>query len=145
SSRSCARDAYRSAARYARRPSVRTAAVAEGDGGDEAPLRALRVRANPDTRLRGHGALPADVRRRLRHRPEGDVHVRRPRRPVADAAPGGNGADLPRLRRAWNASRAAAGEALHDRADVPLLGSTTRPVSRALPAVAREHRLVGSR
>ena len=29
----------------------------------------------------------------LRRRPEGDVHVRRPLRPVADAAPGGDGAD----------------------------------------------------
>ena len=40
--------------------------------------------------------------------------------PLADAAPGGHGADLPRLRRARDAPRAAAGEALHDRADVPL-------------------------
>ena len=39
-----------------------------------------------DARLRGHGAVRAHVRRGLRRRPEGDVHVRGPRRPLADAA-----------------------------------------------------------
>ena len=52
----------------------------------------------------------------LGRRAEGDVHVHRPLRPLADAAAGGHGADLPRLRRARPAPRAAAGEALHDRA-----------------------------
>ena len=40
--------------------------------------------------------------------------------PLADAAAGRDGADRTRLRRARTAPRAAAGEALHDRADVPL-------------------------
>ena len=46
--------------------------------------------------------------RRLRHRAEGDVHLRGPRRPLADAAPGRHGADLPRVPRARHAPRAAA-------------------------------------
>ena len=57
-------------------------------------------RPHPDARLRGHRALRAHLRRRLRHRPEGDVHLHRPLRPLADAAPGGDRADLPRLPRA---------------------------------------------
>ena len=43
--------------------------------------------------VRGHRALPADVGRGLRRRAEGDVHVRGPRRPLADAAPRGHRAD----------------------------------------------------
>ena len=39
----------------------------------------------------------AHVRPGLRRRPEGDVHVRGPRRTVADAASRGDGADLPRV------------------------------------------------
>ena len=77
-------------------------------------------RRDPDARLRGHGALRPHVRRGLRRRAEGDVHLRRPRRPLADAAPRGDRADLPRVRRARPPPRAAAAEALHDRADVPL-------------------------
>ena len=61
-----------------------------------------------------------------------------PLRPLVDAAAGGDGADLPRVRRARAAPRAAAAEALHDRADVPLrrrpagaaTASTGRPPSR---------------
>ena len=86
-------------------------------------------------------ALRAHVRRGLGRRAEGDVHVRRPRRPLADAAAGGDGADLPRLRRARHAPRAAAGEALHDRADVPLRRAAARPLPRALAALARGDRL----
>ena len=41
-------------------------------------------------------------------------------RPLADAAAGGDGADRARVRRARPPPRAAAAEALHDRADVPL-------------------------
>ena len=84
-------------------------------------------RRDPDAGLRGHRALRAHVGRGLGRRAEGDVHVHRPLRPLADAAAGGDGADLPRLRRARPAPRAAAAEALHDRADVPL---------RARPAAA---------
>ena len=137
SSRSSARDAHRGAARHARRPPVRPAALAEGDGRDGAAVRALRLPPDPDAGVRGHRALQAHVRRGLRHRAEGDVHLRGPRRPLAHAAPGGHGADLPRLRRARHAPRAAAGEALHDRADVPLRGAAARPLPRALAALAR--------
>ena len=48
-------------------------------------------------------------RRGLRRRPEGDVHVRGPRRPLADTASRGDGADLPRLPSARHAPGAAAG------------------------------------
>ena len=77
----------------------------------------------------------------LGRRPEGDVHVRRPLRPLADAAAGGDGADLPRLRRARPAPRAAAAEALHDRADVPLRRARPRALPRALAALGRGDRL----
>ena len=55
-----------------------------GDG--RRRLRGLRLPADHDAGLRGHRALRADLGRGLGHRPEGDVHVHRPRRPLADAA-----------------------------------------------------------
>ena len=87
------------------------------DGGGD---RALRLGPHPDARLRGHRPLRAHVGRGLRRRAQGDVHVHRPQRPLADAAPGGHRADRARLPRARPAPRAAAGEGVHDRADVPL-------------------------
>ena len=77
----------------------------------------------------------------LGRRPEGDVHVRGPRRPLADAAAGGDGADLPRLPPARPAPRAAAAEALHDRPDVALRPAAEGPLPRALAAVGRGDRL----
>ena len=59
-------------------------------------------------------------------------------RPLARAPPRGHRADLPRVPRARHAPRAAAGEALHDRADVPLRRPAARPLSRALAALARD-------
>ena len=95
------------------RPSSRS-----GGGSRARPsaLRALRLPPDPDARLRGHRALRPHVGRGLGRRPEGDVHLRGSRRPLADAACGGDGADLPGVSRARPASRAAAAEALHDRA-----------------------------
>ena len=87
-------------------------------------------RPHPDARLRGHRALHAHVRRGLRRRPEGDVHVRRPRRPLADAAPGGHRADLPRVLEHGLHREPQPHEALHDRADVPL----RPPAARAATA-----------
>ena len=114
-------------------------------GEAERLLRALRLPADPDAGLRGHRALRADVGRGLGRRAQGDVHVRRPRRPLADAAAGGHGADLPRLPRARPPPRAAAAEALHDRADVPLRPPRQRPLPRALAALGRGDRLGRSR
>ena len=141
-SRSCARERHegaedRGAARHARHPAGRAAALAEGDGGDGAPVRALRLPAHPDTRVRGRRPLPAHVRPGLGHRPEGDVHLRGPERPLARAPARGHGADLPRLPRARDAPRAAAGEALHARDDVPLRQAPARALPRALPALRR--------
>ena len=100
----------------------------------------VRLPADRDPGVRGHGALRADVRRRLGRRAEGDVHVRGPVRPLADAASRGDRADLPRVRRARHAPRAAAGEALHDRADVPLSAPQQGPLPRALAALRRGDR-----
>ena len=55
--------------------------------------------------------------------------------------PGGDRADLPRVRRARHAPRPAAREALHGRADVPLRGSAAGPLPRALAALRRGDRL----
>ena len=118
--------ANRAAARNARRRSHRPAAVAPRGRRGGAAVRALRLPADPDSGLRGHRALRADVRRGLGRRAEGDVHVRGSRGPVAHPAPGGDRADLPRLRRARDASRPAAREALHHRSDVPVLGTAER-------------------
>ena len=60
----------------------------------------LRLRARRDADLRGHGALRADVGPGLGRRPEGDVHVRGPERPLADAAARGHRAGRARLPRA---------------------------------------------
>ena len=99
------------------RPTRRGGSVVAHDRGDAAPL---RLAAHPDAGLRGHRALRAHVGRGVRRRAQGDVHVRRPQRPLADAAPGGHRADRARVPRARPAPRAAAGEGVHDRADVPL-------------------------
>ena len=71
---------------------------------------------------------------------EGDVHVRRSVGPFADASAGGDGADLPRLRRARPAPRATAGEALHDRVDVPLQRAGQGPAPGTLAGVGRGDR-----
>ena len=68
----------RAAARHARHPPVRAAALAARDGRDGAALRALRLPADPDAGLRGHGPLRAHVGPGLGRRAEGDVHVHRP-------------------------------------------------------------------
>ena len=116
----------RAPARHARRHPCRAAALAAGDDGDRATLRALRLPPDHDARVRGHRSLRADVGGRLRRRAEGDVHVRRPLRPLADAPPRGHRADLPRVRRARVPARAAAREALHDRVDVPVRRARAR-------------------
>ena len=116
----------RASARDARRRPRRDAALAARHRRGRAALRALRLPQGPDPRLRGHGALRAHVRAGLGRRAEGDVHLHRPLRPPAHAAARGNGADLPRVRRARHAARPAAGEAVHDRADVPLRHARAR-------------------
>ena len=83
-------------------------------------LRAVRLPADPDARLRGHRALRAHVGRGLGRRAQGDVHVRGPGRPLAHAAARGHRADRPRLRRARAAPGAAAGQAYTIATDVPL-------------------------
>src|SRR5439155_15879900 len=49
-------------------------------------------------------------------------------------------ADRPRVPRARSAPRAAAAEALHDRADVPVLGAPARALPRAWAALGRGDR-----
>ena len=108
-------------------------------------MRAVRLVARLHARVRGDGALRAHVGRGVRRRAQGDVHVRRPRRPLAHAAAGGHRPDRPRLRRARPRPGAAAGQGVRDRADVPLLAAGPRPLPRALAAVARGDRLGRSR
>ena len=76
--------------------SVRAAALAVGDREMEG-VSSLRLPPDPDAGIRGHRAVHTHVGRGLRRRPEGDVHVHRSRRPLADAAAGGHRADLPRV------------------------------------------------
>ena len=111
--------------------------LAAGHGRDRAALRALRLPEDPDARVRGHGALRAHLGRRLGRRAEGDVHLHRPLRPVAHAPAGGHRADLPGVRRARDAPRPAAREAVHDRVDVPLRRARPGPLPRALAGVGR--------
>ena len=69
SARSAAREPGaedRASARHPRRHPLRAAAVAPRDVRDRAAVRALRVPADHDARVRGHRALRADVRRRAR-------------------------------------------------------------------------------
>ena len=75
--------------------------------------------ADRDADLRGHRAVRARGGGVDRHRPQGDVQLRRPRRPQRHPAPRGNGADRPRLPRARHAEAAAAGEALAPGALLP--------------------------
>src|SRR5579885_575207 len=120
------------AAGDARRPPRRAAAVAEGHRHARGGGRAVRLPAHPDAELRGHRPLLPHLRAGLGHRAEGDVHVHRPGRPLAHAAAGGHRADRPRLRRARAVPGAAAGEAVHGRADVPVRGAPEGAVPRAL-------------
>src|SRR5581483_9342517 len=132
------------AARDARRSAGRPSLVADRPD-DRGAVRAVRLVAHPDARFRGDGALRADVGRGVRRRAQGDVHVHRPQRPLAHAAAGGDGADRPRVRRARPRAGGAAGQGVHDRADVPLQPPRQGPLPRALAALARGDRLGRSR
>ena len=100
-------------------------------GARAADPRRRRLPADRDADVRGDRAVRARRRRGDRHRPEGDVHLRRRRRALADAASRGHGAGLPRLHRARDAQAAPAGEAL-----VPVeLLSRRDAAARPLPPV----------
>ena len=79
--------------------------------------------------LRGHRALRPRRRRVHRRRVQGDVHLRRPRRPLGDAAPRGHRGRRARGDRARARPRRAAGQAALRRAVLPLRA----PPGRALP------------
>ena len=99
------------AARHVRR-AARAGGRARGRRARGAPdPRARGLRADRDADVRGDRAVRARRGGEHRHRAEGDVHVRRRRRALADAAAGGHGAGLPRLRRARHAQAAPAGAA----------------------------------
>src|SRR5436305_844040 len=63
-----------------------------------------------------------------RRRDQGDVHLRRPRRPLADAAPGADRGPHARLHRAPDAHRRAPGEAVDGRLGLPLRAPAGRPL-----------------
>ena len=119
--RARAGEARGAAARHARRPPGRAAAAGSGSS--------ARWSASARSTATGRSRRPCfeDTELFARTSGEGSDVVQKEMytftdrsRPLADAAAGGDGADLPRLRRARPAPRAAAAEALHDRADVPL-------------------------
>ena len=89
---------------HARHPARRGRGLAPDRGRGARPLRALRLPRDPHAGLRGDGALRARHRRGDRHRLEGDVHLRRPRRRLADAAARGHRRDRARRDRAQPAS-----------------------------------------
>ena len=74
--------------------------------------RVLRLRRDPDARLRARRRLPAPRRRGHRHRRQGDLPLPGPRRRRPGAAPGRHGRRLPRLPRARHGVAAAAGAPL---------------------------------
>ena len=83
-----------------------------------------------------HGALRTLGRRDDRHRPQGDVHVRRSEGPLADAAPREHGRGRPRARREGHPGDAAADPSLVRRSPVSLRAAAGRAVPR-VPADRR--------
>ena len=103
--------------------------------------RARRLPAHRDADLRGHRALRPRRGRVDRHRPEGDVHLPGRRRALADAAPRGHRAGLPRLPRARHAQARPAGEALVPGQLLPPGEAAGRALPPVLAARRRGHRL----
>ena len=106
--------------------------------------RGVRARGLPpdrDSRLRGHEPVRAHRRRDLGRRLQGDVHVPRSQRPLADAAPRGHRAGRAGVHRARAGARAAARPALVLRADVPLRRAAGRSLPRALAVRGRGDRV----
>ncbi len=106
-------------------------------------LERRRLRPDRDADVRGDRAVRARRRGGDRHRPEGDVHLRRRRRALADAAPRGHRAGLPRLRRARHAQAAAAGEALVPVELLPRRGAADGALPPVLAGRRRGDRLGG--
>ena len=105
-------------------------------------VRALRLPADPDAGLRGHRASSSA------RRAQGSDVVQKEMYTFTDRGgrsltlrPEGTAPIVPRVPRARPAPRAAAGEALHDRADVPLRRAAEGPLPRALAALRRGDRL----
>ena len=96
-----------------------------------------RLPPHRDADVRGDRAVRPRRGGGDRHRPEGDVHVRRRRRALADAAPRGHRAGLPRLRRARHAQAAPAGEAL---VPGPASSAHEAPQAGPLPPVLADRR-----
>ena len=96
--------------------------------------RRRRLPADRDAHVRGHRSVRARGGGGDRHRPEGDVHVRRRRRAVADAPTGGDCTGVPRIRRARDAQARPAREAV-----VPARAST-EPRRRSAGATASSGR-----
>ena len=105
----------------ARTLEARARAILEGAGYERIETPAFEA---TELFARGVGAVH-------RHRAQGDVHLRGRRRTLAHAAPRGDRARVPRLRRARHAQAPPAGQAL---VPVELLSPRARP-GGALPAV----------
>ena len=131
----CASQRVRRVRRAQGRPGVRPAGlgrVRARPGHAAGRGRPGRLRADRAAGLRGHRAVRARRRRVHRRREQGDVHLRRPRRPLGDAAPGGHRGRGPVGDRARPGPGRAAGQAALRRAVLPLRAAA----GRALPAAA---------
>ena len=117
-------------------PPARDACLEPRRGGRARGLRALRLRRDPDAGPRVDGALRAERRRGDGHRPQGDVHVHGPRRPLRDAPAREHGGRRPRVRRALARAGRAPVEALLHRAAVPVRAPAEGPLPR-VPADRR--------
>ncbi len=95
------------------------------------PVPPLRLPRDPHARLRGDRAVRPRHRRRDRHRLQGDVHLRGPRRLVPDAAARGHGRHRARGHRAQPDEHRPRAEGLRAGADVPPRAAA----EGALPAV----------
>ena len=96
-----------------------------------------RLRRHRAADLRGHRAVRPRRRRVHRRGVQGDVHVRRPRRPVGDAAARGHRRRDARGDRARAGPRPAAGQAVLRGAVLPLRAPAGRPLP---PAAAGRRR-----
>ena len=106
-----------------------------------APPRAGRLRLRRDAGLRGHRAVRPRRRRVDRRREQGDVHVRRPGRPLDHTAAGGHCRRAARGPPGRPAQGPAAGEAVLRRPDVPLRAAAGRSLPAVLPGRRRGARL----
>ena len=101
----------------------------------------VQLPRNPHAHPRRDAVVRARRGRRNRHRHQGDVHLRRPRRHLAHAAPGEHRLGDPRLHRAPPRPASRRAEALLHRPHVPPRAPAEGPLPPVLPDRRGGHRL----